>query len=290
MEVISLESTKPAQMVTQKATKQALFSFARISIAFLAILGAGIMVYLTYIHYANTRSFCDLSETISCDVVTTSIYSEIFGLPISILGLGYFGSALLLTVFYRKKEYFQVLFLLTFFVLIPSLYFSILEATVIGAWCVLCETSKLLMITILAISLQAMKQKFSVVARMAFPVLIAGVVAAGVTYFAQTGNVVKKDYTIFVQSLNERGVVYYKSVKCNNCKRQEKLFGESIKKLNSVECHPDGENPQPELCLTKGIKKTPTFLIEMGGVEVKRLEGLQQLDDLANWAAVPFED
>ena len=276
-------------METADTTKQPLFSLPRILILVLSIVGFGIMAYLTYIHYANTKSFCDISETVSCDVVTTSIYSEIFGLPISILGLGYFGFTFLLTVFYRRKEYFQALFFLTLFVLIPSLYFSVLEATVIKAWCVLCETSKLLMIVILITSFVAMKEKFSVVLRLAIPIIIAGLVAAGVTYFAQTGNVVKKDYTAFVQSLNEQGVVYYKSVKCNNCKRQEKLFGEYIKKLNSIECHPEGQDPQPELCLQKGIKKTPTFLIEKNGTEVKRLEGLQQLDDLAKWAEVPFE-
>ena len=277
-------------METADTTKQPLFSLPRILILVLSLVGFGIMAYLTYIHYANAQSFCDLSETISCDVVTTSIYSEIFGFPISILGLGYFGLPFLLTVFYRKKAFYQLLFLLTLFVLIPSYYFTALEAFVIKAFCILCETSKILMLATLVISFVAMKEKFSVVLRIAIPVIIAGLVAAGVTYFAQTGNVVKRDYTAFVQALNQEGVVYYKSVKCNNCKRQEKLFGEAIKKLNSVECHPEGVNPQPELCLKKGIKKTPTFLIEEGGVEVKRLEGLQPLEDLAKWAQVPFEE
>ena len=247
------------------------------------------MAYLTYIHYANTQSFCDISETVSCDVVTTSIYSEIFGFPISIMGLGYFGLTGLLSIFYRKRAFYQLVFLLTLFVLIPSYYFTALEAFVIKAFCILCETSKILMLAVLVTSFVAMKEKFGVVLRMAVPVIIAGLVAAGVTYFAQTGNVVKKDYTQFVQDLNAKGVVYYKSVKCNNCKRQERLFGEYIKKLNSVECHPEGINPQPELCLKKGIRKTPTFLIEKDGKEVDRLEGLQPLDDLAEWAGVKLK-
>src|SRR3989344_6796639 len=147
-------------MESKENNLPSLFSLPRILILSLSIIGFGIMAYLTYIHYANTKSFCDISETVSCDVVTTSIYSEIFGLPISILGLGYFGFTLLLTLFYRRKEYFQALFFLTLFVLIPSLYFSVLEATVIKAWCVLCETSKLLMIVILITTFVAMKQKF----------------------------------------------------------------------------------------------------------------------------------
>lgn len=245
------------------------------------------MAYLTYIHYAQTQSFCDISETVSCDVVTTSIYSEIFGVPVSILGLGYFGLTFLLTIFNRRKGVFQLLFFLTLFVLIPSLYLTATEAFVIKSFCILCETSKALMFAILITSFVAMKQKASIVFRMAIPIIIAGIVAAGVTYFAQTGNVTQKDYTTFVQSLNEEGVVYYKSVKCNNCKRQEKLLGDAYTKLNSVECHPEGENPQPDLCLSKGINKTPTFILEPEGTEVSRLEGLQPIEDLANWAGVP---
>ncbi len=273
-------------MNPSQTTKESLFSIPRVFIAFISAGGFGIMAYLTYIHFANTQSFCDISETVSCDVVTTSIYSEIFGLPISIMGLGYFGLVFLLSVFHRKKAFYQVIFFLTLFVLIPSLYFTALEAFVIKAFCILCETSKALMFTILAVSFVAMKQKFGWVARNAIPVLIAGIVAAGVTYFAQASTITQADYTTFVTSLNEEGVIYYKSVKCNNCKRQEAMLGEAYKKLNSVECHPDGENPQVQLCLDKGIKKTPTFLIEEDGIEKKRLEGLQPLDDLAKWAGV----
>src|SRR3989344_785845 len=258
----------------------------RILIFLLSLVGVGIMGYLTYIHYAAVQSFCDISETVSCDVVTTSIYSEIFGLPISILGLGYFILTGLLSLFYRAKAFYQVVFLLTAFVLIPSYYFTAIEVFVIKAFCILCETSKLLMLGILAVSFAAMEEKLTTVLRMVAPILIAGFVVSGVTYFAQTGTVIKRDYTAFVEALNDAGVVYYKSVKCGNCVRQAQLFGEAIKKLNSVECHPEVENAAPERCLQMGITKTPTFLIEKDGREIKRLEGLQQLESIADWAGV----
>jgi uncharacterized membrane protein len=276
-------------MTTDQDKPQSLFSLPRIITVILSLSGFGIMAYLTYIHFANATSFCDISETVSCDVVTTSIYSEIFGLPISIMGLGYFGLIFLLSVFHRKKEFYQVVFFLTLFVLIPSYYFTGLEAFVIKAFCILCETSKILMLAILAISFIAMKQKFGWVARNAIPVIIAGIVAVAVIFFAQASITTQKDHTPFVTSLNEKGVVYYKSVKCNNCKRQEALLGEAYKKLNSVECHPEGLNPQPELCLKKKITHTPTFIIEKDGVEIKRIDGLQSLEDLANFAGVPLE-
>lgn len=255
----------------------------------LALIGLGIMIYLTYIHYANKQSFCDISENVSCDVVTTSIYSEIFGLPVSVLGLGYFILILFLIFLKKQPTVFQSIFFITLFVLIPSLYLSSLELFVIKALCILCETSKLLMILILAVSYRVARYHAKITLRMMAPILIAGLVAAGVTYFAQTGTTVKKGYTAFVSCLNENGVVYYKSVKCGNCRRQEKLLGEAYVKLNSVECHPEGPDGNPELCLRKGIDKTPTFILEPEEIEIKRLEGLQSLENLASFSGCESE-
>ena len=253
-----------------------------------AITGIGIMSYLTYIHYAQSKSFCDISQEVSCDVVTTSIYSEIFGIPVSVLGLLFFAAVLFLVIKRRDKA-FQTLFIVTLFALIPSLYLSLTELIFINSICILCETSKVLMLIIFGASLWASGLDSKAAFRIGVPVLIAGLVAAGVTYFAQTGTVVKKDYSTFIQCLNSKGVVYYKSVRCSTCRRQEMVLGEAYKKINSVECHPDGENPQPELCLSKKISKTPTFLMESGGLEVKRLEGLQQVKDLAAFTNCPVE-
>src|SRR3989344_1413372 len=105
----------------------------KLLIIILSLIGIGIMGYLTYIHYANAQSFCDLSETVSCDIVTTSIYSEILGFPISLAGLGYFVSVLLFLLFNKSKNVFRYIFFITVLMIIPSLYFSLLEVTVIKA-------------------------------------------------------------------------------------------------------------------------------------------------------------
>lgn len=254
----------------------------------LALAGLGIMGYLTYIHYAQAKSFCDISEEISCDVVTTSIYSEIFRVPVSVLGLFYFATVLFL-ILKNKRNLFKIIFILTLFSLIPSLYLSLTELIFINSLCILCETSKILMLAILGVSLWMEGFGPRSAVKMSVPIIIAGVLAAGVTYFAQTGTIVKKDYSALAQCLNSKGVVYYKSVRCSNCRRQEMLFGEAYKKLNSIECHPDGKDPQPGLCLEKKITKTPTFLIEKQGKEIDRLEGLQKIENLASFANCKVE-
>lgn len=262
----------------------------RLIILILAFIGLGIMSYLTYIHYADVESFCDLTEEVSCDVVTTSIYSEIFGIPVSIMGLIFFSIIIFSTFRERKKEIFQTIFILSLFVLIPSLYLTLLEIFVIKSICILCESSKVIMFLILLLSLFAAKSVGKVTWQMATPIIIAGVVVSGITYFAQTSIISQEDHTPLVQCLNEKGVVYYKSVRCSNCRRQEMVLGEAYKKLNSIECHPEGENPMPEFCFEKGISKTPTFLLEdKDGTEMERLEGLQSIEDLALFAGCNIE-
>ena len=264
-------------------------TFSRVLIILLALIGFAIMGYLTYTHYANAQSFCDISETVSCDVVTTSLFSEIFGWPISLAGLAFFALILYLALGRFTPQIFRTIYFLALFFLIPSLYFTFVELLVIKALCILCESTKLITLLILITALAARPRNGQALGGLSAFTVFVGLTYAAVIFFAQTGNVVKADYSQYVQDLNRAGVVYYKSVKCNNCKRQERLFGEAIKELNSIECHPDGLNPRPELCLAKAITKTPTFILEPEGVELKRLVGLQKLETIASFAQVTFQ-
>jgi len=140
-----------------------------------------------------------------------------------------------------------------------------------------------MMFGILITSFFASKERAKTLFQLTVPIVIAGIVSSGVIYFAQTGTVATEDYSELVSCLNENDVTYYKSKTCGNCRRQEALLGEAYKELNSVECHPEGENSQAELCLQKNISKTPSFVIENNGVEIKRVIGLQKIEALAEF-------
>lgn len=256
----------------------------RILAILFAFVGLGIMIYLTYLHYAQAQSFCDFSEEVSCDVVTTSLYSEVFGIPMSLLGIGFFALLILLLFRDKKDSVFQSVFFLTLFMLIPSFYLTFIEASVIKAFCVLCESSKVTMLGILAVSFLAARKHPPFPLRNAIPIIIGGLLVVGITFFAQSGGGTKEDYSELFLCANENNVTYYKSVRCANCRRQEQVFGPAYSKLNSVECHPEGENPQVELCLEKDISKTPTFVIERDGAEIKRAIGIQQIPAFADFA------
>lgn len=51
----------------------------------LSVIGAGIAGYLTWVHYNMDALVCG---TGGCEIVQTSMYSTMFGLPIAMFGLG----------------------------------------------------------------------------------------------------------------------------------------------------------------------------------------------------------
>lgn len=57
----------------------------RIAMIVLATMGLGLAVYLTYVHYSGTPPACTAGE--SCLKVQTSVYSELAGVPVALIGL-----------------------------------------------------------------------------------------------------------------------------------------------------------------------------------------------------------
>jgi uncharacterized membrane protein len=56
----------------------------------LSLLGLGIASYLTYVHFQPQALVCSDSGVINCQKVTTSAQSHFLGIPVAILGLGYY--------------------------------------------------------------------------------------------------------------------------------------------------------------------------------------------------------
>lgn len=84
--------------------------------------------------------------------------------------------------------------------------------------------------------------------------------------------------------LSEKGAVMYGSITCSSCRAQRKMFGQAFSHIKEIECNPNAPNTQVERCLKKKIQKTPTWIMEKGGEEIKRIEGYQLPDDLASFA------
>jgi uncharacterized membrane protein len=56
----------------------------------LAVIGLGVAIYLTYVHYSGTKPACTAGE--ACLKVQTSQWSKLAGVPVALIGLiGYIG-------------------------------------------------------------------------------------------------------------------------------------------------------------------------------------------------------
>lgn len=81
----------------------------------------------------------------------------------------------------------------------------------------------------------------------------------------------------FAECLTEKGATFYGAFWCPHCSTQKELFGDSIDKVNYVECSlPDGKG-QTEVCKEAGIRSYPTWRFADGS----EATGTQQLAQLA---------
>ncbi len=68
----------------------------------LTVLGIGVASYLTYIHYAGIKPLCGRNGG-GCEIVQTSQYSKLAGVPVALIGLlGYI--AILASLLVRQSE------------------------------------------------------------------------------------------------------------------------------------------------------------------------------------------
>lgn len=78
------------------------------------------------------------------------------------------------------------------------------------------------------------------------------------------------------KALNEKGMVLYGAYWCPHCQNQKKLFGDSVKYLDYVECDPSGTNANPDECKANNIEGYPTWVYQG-----KQYSGEQSLEKLA---------
>jgi uncharacterized membrane protein len=128
----------------------------------LAILGTIDAVYLTYIKIAHERAlFCEAGG--GCDVVNSSPYSELFGVPISLLGLGAYLAILAVLVLETRWAVADTYGPLTVFGLaltgsLYSAYLTYLELFVIHAVCPYCVVSAVLITGLLILAIMRLRQ------------------------------------------------------------------------------------------------------------------------------------
>lgn len=113
-----------------------------VALLIIAIIGFADATHLTIAHYTGAELQC--GEKGGCNIVTTSKYSMILGVPVALLGALYYVSIIMLCVAYLDSKKQQILYILSWYSiagLLASLWFVYLQLFVIHAICRYCMGS-----------------------------------------------------------------------------------------------------------------------------------------------------
>ncbi|OGH08810.1 MAG: hypothetical protein A2152_02955 [Candidatus Levybacteria bacterium RBG_16_35_6] len=109
----------------------------------LAFLGIIDSIYLTLVRYANSSPICTVNE--QCQMVLTSRFSAVGHIPLSLIGIFYYSSVFVISIYLIRrynKDVLSFLFLITFCGLIVSMFLISVQALILGAFCQYCLFSE----------------------------------------------------------------------------------------------------------------------------------------------------
>lgn len=259
----------------------------------LSVIGFLTSLYLVKNHYDNPveGAFCDVSEGVSCSLVNTSIYSELFGAPVALFGALWFVVLFLLSWKAMKKDGILITAILgwNIFGFLFVIYLIIAEI-ILQSICPFCTLVHIIVVATLVWSVFLYKKhgekpswkKFSQRLKGWFAIILIINIIPLIAFNLPASE--KINYDPLTKCMTENGVTMYGSFRCGVCARTRKMFGSSFQYVKEIECHPQGENPQTELCIEKGIEGTPTWVLEQDGEELKRYTGFLSIKELREFS------
>jgi|SRR3989344_5788152 len=132
---------------------------------FVSILAIIISLYLLNLHYSDSGSFCDISASLSCDIVNKSAYSVFppgWGIPVSLMGAITWLVVIIVLLMIKNNKSFNIgktkfdkyifsdfLFYLMILSLLFALYLVYTELFLILSICILCLVLDIIILTML---------------------------------------------------------------------------------------------------------------------------------------------
>ncbi len=112
------------------------------ALAAISAVGLTDAIYLTITHFTNELVPCNFSH--GCETVLKSQYAEIFGIPVAALGVIFYFTTLVISVFFANHhKYHWLLSVWGAVGFISTLYLFYLQAFVLHAFCQYCLLSAL---------------------------------------------------------------------------------------------------------------------------------------------------
>ncbi len=268
--------TVPQQVVSNQGPSWPLF--------ILAAVGMILTGYLTYAAWQN-QSVAGCTVGSPCDVVLTSRWSTLFGMPIAFWGFLTYG--LLAAVAWNKQtdSQWKLAWFISSIGVLYSLYLTGISFVVLDAACPYCLISLALMTVIF---LYVHFQRPASLANLSWGPWLGKTVGTGLVlivtlhlHYAGVWGKAPGPEDPWVRGLAEHltkiEAKFYGAYWCPACKAQKELFGSSVRRLPEIECSPGGQRaPQAPECDEAGIRSYPTWIIDG-----QRYVGVRSLDELA---------
>ncbi|MDX1433807.1 MAG: vitamin K epoxide reductase family protein [Gammaproteobacteria bacterium] len=236
----------------------------------LAVAGMLLTAYLSAVAWlGESPAYCAAGS--SCDVVQSSRWSTLLGVPLALWGLVTY--ALLAGLVWRMRTRRSTWPRATFVACIAagiSLYLTAISVFVIGAVCAWCLASLAIILAILAGLLWRRPAQLpgfqwrsyapATLLSAALVVLALHLHWSGV--FDPSAGPEKPYLKALAMHLDAEGARFYGAYWCPHCQEQKELFEASAARLPYVECTPQGRNgPVNAACATQGIADYPTWII-----------------------------
>jgi len=235
----------------------------------LAVVGMLLTGYLTWAKFSGA-AVQGCSAGGGCDVVLTSRWATLLGLPTSLWGFLAYASLAGIAFVRRADRHWSLAFTVALVGVSYSLYLTYVSLTILGSACPYCLTSLALMSATLA--LVVTQRPPAMADRSWLGLTAARVIPAALLILVMHGNYVMPQeeptgpedpkVQALAEYLADKGALFYGAEWCPHCQEQKRLFGASAKRLPYVECSVTGPNgPQSPSCNIAGIQTYPTWFI-----------------------------
>jgi uncharacterized membrane protein len=221
-----------------------------------------------------------------CDIVLTSRWATLLGLPTALWGLlAYIGFAAIAFV-RRVDRHWSYAWTAAIFGVCYSVYLTVVSLTILESACPYCLTSLGLMCATLVL---VVLQRPPETAHRSWVGLTAGrgALAALVILLLHANYVAPEPEPLgpedpmiraLAEHLTDEGVLFYGASWCPHCQEQKRLFGASASRLPYIECSPAGQNtPQAPSCNRAGIQSYPTWIYKGRAIGVGEVLSLARL-------------
>lgn len=251
-------------------------------VAALAAVGLVDAAYLTWLKLAGTQAlFCRAGS--GCDIIQASRYATLLGVPIALWGAALYVAVGGLALIGLTASRWRWAFAGAAGGVALSGYLTYLSVAQLGAACVYCLASGLIMLALLGALVWRRPRPSGRAGTLSPGKLTALGVTAGAATVLAVAFIFAWDTppatgyeADLARHLAARGAIMYGAFWCPHCQEQKALFGDGARHLPYVECDPKGAGARPDLCNQASVHSYPTWVLG-----AQRREGVLSLQELA---------